>query len=106
MNTATGKNIVGSGTTATQISNRPASQTESELAKLRESVESISSAVSELENRLASVLRAEPSQVTPGAQPMPPDEFLVPHADSLRGIRRNAEYATDRLSGILNRLEA
>lgn len=105
MNEASNVNTLSRIGTATDIvENRPSTQSVTELGRLRESVEQISMIVGDLEKRLNDVLREEgPSAVN---QACNPDEYLVPHADQTRAVRKTAEHIIASLGSILNRLEA
>lgn len=86
---------------------RQDTQVDSQLNHLSKSSAEITSLLVDLENKLDRVLRQQqdiPDGKTNSAQP--PEEYLVPHADSIRAIRKVAECSVARLQSILNRIEA
>lgn len=83
---------------------RPDSQVESQLNQFSKVSADISSLIGELETRLAKVLR-DGCDAT-GSDSASPEEYLVPHATSIRALRKVAEEHAARLQSLLNRLEA
>lgn len=88
------------------VAPRPETQVDSQLSHLSKSSAEITSLLVDLENKLDRVLRQQQDQTEKPNSSVPPEEYLVPHADSIRAIRKVAECNVTRLQSILNRIEA
>jgi hypothetical protein len=75
-----------------------------QVNQIQDAIDMLAKAIDGLWPTLKNVLTDPTPNVMP-TSPTPPDECLVPLADSLRNIRRCITNNTERIHGILRRVE-
>lgn len=61
--------------------------------------------INELEQRLNPIIRQDPAKPEMANNQVPPEEYLVPHADALRNLVKTACRTQFAIKSILNRVE-
>lgn len=80
-------------------------QTENWLSNLTGAISDNETLTLEIRQRLATVLRQEPEATCAINQAMPPEEYLVDHADKLRQLEKRVTASNALLRGLLSRCE-